>query len=72
MDVTAAYYYWCQTRGDAVVLMDEAVAKGAAITIGSSVAGAVEAVDAAGEIQIGINRETGVDTEYGPVWLTID
>lgn len=70
--VTANYYYWSQTGGDACVLMDEAVAKGAMCTIGSAVAGAVEAVDAVAEPVVCLNRETGVDTEYCPVWLMIN
>lgn len=70
--VTASYYFWCQTRGECAVLADEAVAKGLAITIGSSTAGSVEAVDAAGEAQIGIASEALVDTENRAAFLTID
>ena len=70
--VTANYYFWCQTRGDVAVLADEAAAKGAMLTIGSSVAGAVEAVDAVAEPNVGIAREALTDEEYGLAYLTID
>ena len=70
--ITAEYYGWFQTRGRAAVLADEAVAKGGAVTIGSSVAGAVELQDAAGEPQIGIAEEAMSDTEYYPIYLMID
>jgi hypothetical protein len=70
--VTAAYYAWLQTGGECSVLADEAVAKGLALTIGSSTVGAVEALDAAGEYQIGVASEALVDTEYRSAYLTID
>jgi hypothetical protein len=70
--VTAAYYGWIQTGGVCSVLADEAVAKGLALTTGSSVVGAVEAADAAGEMVIGVALEALVDTEYRRVKLTID
>lgn len=70
--ITAAEFGWVQTRGTCAVLWDEAVAKGLALTIGTGVAGAVEALDAAGEFQIGVAMMAGVDTEYQPAFLTID
>ncbi len=70
--ITAEYYGWFQTAGEAVCLADEAASKGAALTIGSSVAGSLEAVDAAGEPQIAIAREALTDTEYYPVMLCIE
>lgn len=70
--VTAAYYFWVQTRGEASVLADEAVAKGLALTIGTGTAGAVEALDAAGEHQIGVASEALVDTENRAAFLTVD
>lgn len=69
--ITAAYYGWVQTGGTCAVLWDEAVAKGLALTIGTGVAGAVEALDAAGEPQIGVAQMAGVDTEYQPAWLSM-
>lgn len=70
--VTANYFGWLQTRGECAVLADEAVAKGLALTIGSSTVGAVEALDAAGEPQIGIASEALVDTEYRSAYLQVD
>lgn len=70
--VTASYYGWVQTRGECAVLADEAVAKGLALTIGTGVAGAVEAADAAGEHIIGVASEALVDTEYRSAFLQID
>lgn len=64
-------YGWVQTGGICSVLFDEAVAKGLALTIGTGVAGAVEALDAAGEPQIGVAAMAGVDTEYQSAYLTI-
>ena len=53
--------------------MDEAVTNGTIVTIGTSVAGAVEAQDAAGEPIVGVVDGTaGVDTEYQQVYLKID
>jgi hypothetical protein len=70
--VTAAYYFWVQTRGEAAVLADEAVTKGLALTIGTGTAGAVEALDGAGEPQIGVASEALVDTENRAVFLQMD
>lgn len=64
IDVTAAYYFWNQIGGTCSVLWDEAVTRGQALTIGTGVAGAVEALDAAGEPQVGFASMAGVDTEY--------
>ena len=69
--ITAAYFGWVQTGGTCSVLYDEAVTRGLALTIGTGVAGAVEALDAAGEPQIGVAQMAGVDTEYQPAMLTI-
>lgn len=70
--ITASEYGWVQTRGSCAVLWDEAVAKGLAVTIGTGVAGAVEALDGAGEVQVGVAQMAGVDTEYQPAFLMID
>ena len=72
IDVTAAYYAWFQTGGECPVLADEAVTKGLALTIGTGTAGAVEALDAAGEHQIGVASEALVDTEYRSVFLQLE
>jgi hypothetical protein len=65
-------YGWLQTRGICSVLWDEAVTKGQALTTGTGTAGAVEAQDAAGEPQIGVASQAGVDTEHQSAFLTID
>lgn len=70
--IAASEYGWVQTRGVCSVLFDEAVAKGLALTIGTGTVGAVEALDGAGEPQIGVAIMAGVDTEYQPAFLTID
>lgn len=70
--VTAAYYFWIQTRGEAGVWADEAVTKGLALTIGTGTAGQVEALDAAGEPQVGFASEALVDTENRSAFLTVD
>lgn len=71
-DVTAAYFCWLQTRGVCSVLADETLTAGAALTIGTGVAGAVEVLDAAGEPQIGVAIQAGVDTEYRAAYLQLD
>ena len=70
--LTTAYYGWIQTGGVCSVLADEAITAGLAVTTGTGVAGAVEAVDAAGEPQVGVALVAGVDTEYRAVYLSID
>jgi hypothetical protein len=62
--VTASYYFWLQTDGPCPVLIDETLGRGDTVTIGSSVAGAVEAVDAVAEPVVGHMIEAGVDTKY--------
>lgn len=69
--ITASYYFWCQTGGICPALADETIAQGLGVTIGSSVAGAVEGADAAGEPVIGYAYIAAVDTEYRPIYLTI-
>lgn len=70
--IAAGEYGWLQTRGTCSVLWDEAVAKGLALTTGTGTAGAVEALDGAGEVQIGVASQAGVDTEHQSAFLTID
>jgi hypothetical protein len=66
-------YGWIQTGGPCAVLMDEAITAGATVTTGSSVAGAVEAKDGAGEPIVGhMGPQAGVDTEYQLVYLSVD
>ena len=70
--VAASDYCWIQTRGTCAALADEAVTKGLALTIGTGVAGAVEAADGAGEPVIGVAQMALTDTEYRPIFLQID
>ena len=70
--VAAASYGWVQTGGACSVWADEAVTRGLAVTTGTGVAGQVEALDGAGEPQVGIASEALVDTEYRQVFLTLN
>jgi len=73
--VTAAYYYWAQTGGLAVVLMGDTVALGTAVIQDTATAAGSTAIMAAASVapQVGIvHGFAGVDTEYQPVLLTID
>lgn len=69
--VTAAYYFWAQVAGPCPVLIDETLGRGDMVTIGSSVAGAVEMHDAVGEPLVGQMIEAGVDTKYNLVQLML-
>jgi hypothetical protein len=71
--VTAAYYYWAQTGGEASVLNDAStVARGAELTISAATAGAVGLKDAAGEVKVGVATEAFVSTENRAAFLTIN
>lgn len=72
VSITAAYYGWVQTRGLCSALADESYAIGQELVIGTGVAGALEAHDAAGEQTVGVAIVAGVDTEYREVYLNID
>jgi hypothetical protein len=72
VSITNATYGWTQTRGVCAAWADEAITAGLAITTGTGTAGQVEALDAAGEFQIGVALVAAVDTEYREVFLTID
>lgn len=73
--VTAAYYYWAQTHGPALVLVAGTPAVGTMMTL-SATAGALAAINATLDIDqpvCGIMHGTaGVATEYKPVFLMID
>jgi len=71
-EITAAYYGWIQTHGVCAGLADETLAVGSSLTIGSSVGGAFEVKDGAGEQDLGTAIQAGVDTEYRAVYLSID
>lgn len=72
--VTAAYYYWSQTKGPAVCLQSSTPAVGSMLT-GSATAGAVAAINSTLDIDqpiIGIHMGTvGVATEYKPLCLCL-
>lgn len=70
--IATTAYGWVQTGGPCAVWADEAVARGLALTIGTGTAGQVEALDAAGEPQIGVAQEALVDTEYRVAFLQIN
>jgi len=70
--IPANDFGWIQTRGACAVLADETLAIGVSVTTGTSVAGAVEAVDAVSEPLVGIALQAGVDTEYRAIYLQID
>ena len=74
VSITTLYYGWVQTYGACAVLMDEILAVGSAVTIGSSVVGAVEAYDYnSGETMVGMQGpQAGVDTEYQLVYLRLE
>lgn len=69
--IAASEYGWVQTKGVCAVLADEAVTKGATVTTGTGVAGAVEAADLIGETTVGVALQALVDTEYRAVNLTL-
>lgn len=82
VDVTATYYFWAQTFGPAPVLADESGTVNRAVTVGSSVSGAVEerddmleGTDASRfllEPTVGYQIVAMVDTEYRPIFLTLE
>lgn len=82
VDIAAGYYGWVQTFGVAPVLSDENGTVNRAVTVGSSTAGAVEerddmveATDASRfclEPVVGYQIVAMVDTEYRPIFLTLE
>ena len=82
VDVTATYYCWLQTFGVAAVLADESGTVNRAVTVGSSVSGAVEerddmldATDGSRfllEPTVGYQIVAMVDGEYRPIFLTLE
>jgi len=74
--ISAGDYGWLQTRGVAAVLADGTITLGSYVMASGSVAGAVaEHTDVTAPItQAWVGRAivAGVDTEYRPIFLTID
>ena len=63
---------WVQTRGVCSVLADAAITVGDAVTTGASTNGSVEAKNDAGEVQVGVAIQAGVNTEERAIFLTIE
>lgn len=77
VSITAAYFGWAQTKGVVAALADETLTLGAQLTAGTSTSGALEEYDDTGSApqtdnMVGWAVVAGVDTEYRPVFLTID
>jgi hypothetical protein len=72
--VTAAYYYWIQTKGLALALSGNSDAVGKPVFQGTTTAGSVNGADTASYYpQVGIVMGTaGVSGEYKPIMLNID
>lgn len=71
--VTAAYYYWAQTGGQACALSGNSDAVGKPLFQSTSTAGALSGADTASYYpMIAIAQDTGVATEYKPVMLVLD
>lgn len=73
VSLPAASYGWFQTRGEAAVLGNGAITKGAGVVPGQTTAGSVD-IEAAATItqRVGLARQTGTTTKYNTVYLTID
>lgn len=71
--LTAAYFGWVQTKGDAPVLSDGVIGKGSGAILSDAVAGAVE-VEVAGTVtnRVGRAPEATVDAKYYLIDLCID
>ena len=73
--VTTLYYYWCQTGGDACVLMNGTPAV-ATMLVPGAVSGSVKAMPTTLDIDMPVVAQktlnAGVDTEYKPVKMLLD
>jgi len=74
--VTAAYYYWAQKRGPALALVNGTPAVGTMLTLGSTPAGALVAINATLDIDQPVCAvawgTVGVSGEYKPVKLLLN
>ena len=68
--VTAEYYAWVQTKGEATCLADGAVTLANRLTLSDGTNGSVQLKDAETEVEIGYALATVATTEYAPVMLT--
>lgn len=69
-DAAANTYAWVQNRGVAAVLNEGGTTAGLALQTSGSDAGALATADADSS-RVGVAVVTGVDTEYNPVFLTL-
>lgn len=77
MAVTAAYYYWAQTGGQAIALASGTGAVGSNVTFGATAGSLIVisttiAVTVVQPIVGFLTSTVQVDTEYKPVFLTVD
>ncbi len=74
IDVTDGYYFWDQTGGMCSVLSEGSASIGQTVGSGdsNSTHGATEVISAVTEGVVGLSPGTQVDTEYSPLYLTID
>lgn len=77
IDMTAAYYGWFKTHGDAAVLSGEDYDVGSELTQHASTAGALDEVDTTYGTSmlfytVGKAKVAGINTEFRTVFLTID
>jgi hypothetical protein len=71
--VPASSYYWLQTRGMASVLSQGIITKNAGAIVSASIAGAATIELAATVTQrIGYAPDATIDTQYYPIFFTID
>lgn len=71
--ITAASYGWFQTRGQAAVLTNGTITKGAGVVPGQTTAGSVD-IEATTTItqRVGLQLQTGTSTKYSTTYLMID
>lgn len=70
--MTDGQFGWFQTRGVASALAGEAITSGQAITVDAGSNGRIQALDSAGEPEIGYALQAGVDDELRAVFLEIE
>lgn len=67
----ASSFGWLQTKGMCAVRADETITAGQTVTIGTGVAGEVEAIDLIGEQAVGVAYQAGVEGERRFVYLSL-
>jgi hypothetical protein len=71
VDVTAAYYFWCQVAGPAAVLTQGTVVIGQKVGLGGTTDGACGPVAADVTVTWGYVMRVNASTEYSLIFLTI-